>query len=137
MDIDQLFNFYGSDKTRNGYAPLYHSLFKNIKDKPIDLLEIGIGTMIPGVHSSMVGFSLPGYKPGGSLRAWRDYFINGQIVGADVQPDTQFTEERIKTYICDSLSIKNTTDVFSDKLFDIIIDDGSHRDEHQLKPLEN
>jgi len=36
-----------------------------------------------------------------------------------------------------STVIKNTTDVFSDKLFNIIIDDGSHRDDHQLKTLEN
>src|SRR5579863_5736399 len=131
MDLDELFNHYGSDKTRNGYAPIYHSLFKHIKNNRINLLEIGIGTMIPGVHSSMVGYSLPGYKPGGSLRAWRDYFPNSNILGADVQSDTQFTEDRISTILCDSTSPEKTEEIFKGKSFDIIIDDGSHYDEHQ------
>ena len=84
LNLRDLFNKYGSDKGRNGYAPIYESLFKNIKDKPLELLEIGIGTLIPGAPSTMVGFSLPGYSPGGSLRAWRDYFTNGLIYGGDV-----------------------------------------------------
>jgi len=137
MDLDALFNHYGSDKTRNGYAPVYHSLFKNLKNNKLSLLEIGIGTMIPGVHSSMVGYSLEGYRPGGSLRAWRDYFPNGEILGADVQPDTQFTEDRIKTILCDSTSSEAVLGSFKDKSFDIIIDDGSHWDENQLKTLRN
>lgn len=141
MDLDQLFNHYGSDKTINGYAPIYHSLFKHLRNNPIDLLEIGIGTMIPGVHSSMVGYALDGYKPGGSLRAWRDYFPQGKIIGCDVQPDTQFSEDRITTFLCDSTS-KTSVEVAAEIIlvdinFDIIIDDGSHRDEDQLKTLRN
>lgn len=136
MDLDQLFTHYGSDKTVNGYAPIYHALFKHIKDRPINLLEIGIGTMIPHVHSSMVGYALNGYKPGGSLRAWRDYFTRGMIYGADVQPDTQFTDEdRIKTILCDSTSGEVVELFLLEKQFDIIVDDGSHNDQDQLKTL--
>ncbi len=99
-DLCDLFNKYGSDKDRNGYAQVYHTLFHKLCDQPINFLEIGIGTMIPGVASSMQGYALEGYKPGGSLRAWRDYFVNGRIVGVDIQPDTQFTDEqRIETYL--------------------------------------
>ena len=39
----------------------------------VALKMAGIGTMLPGVHSSMVGFASPGYRPGGSLRSWRDF----------------------------------------------------------------
>jgi hypothetical protein len=140
-DLGQLFRKYGSDKDINGYTPIYHTLFNHMRDKQMMMLEIGIGTMIPGVHSSMVGYSQPGYKPGGSLRAWRDYFVNSDIHGADVQPDTQFTgEERITTHICDSTNpefVKNFMTKFESKQFDIILDDGSHYDVSQFKTLQN
>lgn len=84
------------------------------------ILEIGIGTMIPGVHSSMVGYALPHYQPGGSLRAWRDYFPRGSIAGVDVQADTQFTEERITTLLCDSRDRK-IIEILNGRKFDIII----------------
>lgn len=135
--LGSLFNKYGSDKDRNGYTPFYDSLFKAIRDQPVSLLEIGIGTMIPGAPSSMVGYSLPGYAPGGSLRAWRDYFPKGDINGCDIQQDTQFTEERITTRLANSTSREELDKVLGDKQFDIIIDDGSHYDEHQVKTLRN
>jgi hypothetical protein len=139
-DLADLFNRYGSDKTRNGYSPLYKALFEPLKDSHINFLEIGIGTMIPGLRSSMVGYSLPGYSPGGSLRAWRDFFINGRIFGMDVAPDTQFREERIQTFLVDSTNSdsvngwKNSEIISS---FDVILDDGCHAWESQLSTLKN
>jgi hypothetical protein len=135
--LGDLFNKYGSDKDRNGYSPYYDPIFKNIRQNPIAMLEIGIGTMIPGVSSSMVGYSLPGYSPGGSLRAWRDYFPNGHITGCDVQPDTQFVEDRITTCLADSSSKQQLDAVLNDKMFDIILDDGCHYDETQVTTLRN
>jgi hypothetical protein len=141
-DLAELFNKYGSDKDRNGYAQLYHTLFDHLKDQPITMLEIGIGTMIEGAHSSMVGYSLENYKPGGSLRAWRDYFCQGRIIGADVQPDTQFSDEpRIETYLCNSIDPSAVVEFMKsfpeDFKFDIIIDDGSHIDMDQFQTLRN
>lgn len=137
MELSELFNTYGSDKDRNGYTPIYHAVFKNLKDKPVDLLEIGIGTMLPGVMSSMQGYALPGYKPGGSLRAWRDFFPKGNIVGADIQWDTQFSEERIRTVIADSGNREELDRRLGECTFDIIIDDGWHWDENQVKTMRN
>lgn len=143
MDLAQLFNFYGSDKDRNGYSQIYHTLFDSIKDQKLNILEIGIGTLIPNVSSSMVGIALEHYKPGGSLRAWRDYFKNSNIYGFDIQEDTQFKEDRITTYLCNStdrINVNETIEFISndndDFKFDIIIDDGSHHDEHQLLTLK-
>ena len=137
MELAGLFEKYGSDKNRNGYTPVYHSLFKNLRDKEMVFLEIGIGTMIKGAPSSMVGYALPNYKPGGSLRAWRDYFPKAQIHGVDIQPDTQFTEDRIKTHLCNSIDKEACHSSFQKDDFptdiDIIIDDGAHYDEYQLK----
>ncbi len=139
MELGKLFNEYGSDKDRNGYTPLYYSLFNHLRTRPLNFLEIGIGTMIPNVLSSMNGWALPGYSPGGSLRAWRDYFLNSNIYGFDVQPDTQFSEERIQTHICDS-SDSTAVDYKMKQLaveMDIILDDGCHIGDYQLATLRN
>jgi len=140
MDISQIINKYGSDKDRNGYVPLYHTLFDKMKKDPLNFLEIGIGTMIPDVCSSMVGYGIGDYKPGASLRSWRDYFTNSNIYGFDIQPDTQFTEDRIRTFLCDSTnssSVKESIDKLNNIIFDVIIDEGSHYFAHQLRTLEN
>ena len=138
-ELGDLFNFYGTDKHRNRYTPVYQTLFSSKKNERITLLEIGIGTLISGVHSSMLGYALPHYKPGGSLRAWRDFFPFGEIYGIDTQPDTQFKdEERITTYLGDSTNPNLPRELFQDNdKFDIIIDDGSHWDQNQLKTLKN
>lgn len=139
LDLSELFNYYGSDKDKNGYTSLYHTLFNNLKNQKLEILEIGIGTLIPNVKSSMIGYSLPNYKPGGSLRAWRDYFTNSNITGFDVQTDTQFEEDRIKTFLCDSTDSKSVFENMNiiQKQFDIIIDDGSHAYIDQINTLKN
>lgn len=140
-DLSELFNKYGSDKDRNGYVQIYNTLFHKLKQEKITMLEIGIGTMIKGAHSSMVGYALEGYKPGGSLKAWRDFFENGRIIGFDVQEDTQFSDEdRIETYICNSTKLDEVNGMMErlDNIkFDIIIDDGSHIDMDQINTLRN
>jgi len=139
MDLAELFNKYQSDKDRNGYSHLYSVLFDSIKHKELNVLEIGIGTMKENACSSMKGYMPDSYKPGASLRAWNEYFINSRIYGADVQPDTQFEEDRIKTLLCDSTNpivVNETMNKLNIK-FDIIIDDGWHWDEAQKKTLVN
>ena len=139
LDIADLFNKYGSDKDRNGYSHLYSILFDRIKNDKLNVLEIGIGTMIGGVKSSMKGYMPDTYLPGASLRAWNDYFPNARIIGMDIQKDTQFTENRIETYLCDSTDPNSVYEVMN-KLniqFDIIVDDGWHYDEAQKKTFIN
>jgi hypothetical protein len=139
MDLAALFNNYGSDKDRNGYSHLYSILFDHIKHEHLNVLEVGIGTMIPGVSSSMKNYMPDTYKPGASHRAWRDYFINSNIYGMDIQPDTQFTEDRIKTFQLDSTNPSEVNNIMSNLniQFDIIVDDGCHWDEAQKKTLVN
>ena len=139
MLLEDLFNAYGTDKGINGYASLYHILFSGLRFDKIDFLEIGIGTLNPTAASSMRDYCRPGYKPGGSLRAWRDFFPNGNIVGADVQPDTQFSEERIQTTICDSTNSGAVKAAMKElnRQWDICIDDGLHTSNAQILTLEN
>ena len=60
-DLDEILDAYGSDKqSKHGYAPIYHALFKHLRDRSLALLEIGIGTVTPGVCSSMMGITEAG-----------------------------------------------------------------------------
>jgi hypothetical protein len=135
--LRQLIDFYGSDKNLNEYTPIYQSLFYPIKNNSINLLEIGIGTLIPSVPSSMVGYGLSHYKQGASLRSFRDFFPNGKIYGGDVQKDCMFEEDRIKTFLFDSTNIDECNNVLQDLTFDIIIDDGLHEANAQLNTFSN
>jgi len=136
-NLGALFDKYGSDKNRNGYSPIYHTILKRIRDSVTNLLEIGIGTMIPHAPSSMVGYSLPGYKPGGSLRAFRDYLPSACVVGVDVAEDCLFEEDRIKTLRADSRDATALASVLGDSTFDVVIDDGLHTHDAQLATLRN
>lgn len=139
-DLIELLNHHASDKqSQNGYGPIYHALFKGLRWDSFTLLEIGIGTVTPGAHSSMYGHDLPGYRPGASLRAWRDYFTKANIVGFDVQPDTMIEgEDRIETHLVDTTDADQVTKAleFMDS-FRIVIDDGSHLVPHQLATMQN
>lgn len=136
-NLRELIDKYGSDKNRNEYTPIYHSVFNPSKFNNINLLEIGIGTMIEGVNSSMVGYGGENYKPGASLRAFRDFFPNGNIYGGDVQSDCMFEEDRIKTFLFDSTNKTQCDAMLGDLKFDIIIDDGLHLADAQLATFEN
>ena len=68
-------------------------------------------------------------QPGASLRMWRDYFPNAQIVGVDIDADILFEESRITTAQLDQTdptSIAQFKETQGDSKFDIIIDDGLH-----------
>ncbi len=138
--LSSLFASHGSDKDRNGYSSLYNALFLPLKDAPVTLLEVGIGTMIPGAPSSMKGYMSDDYRPGASLRAWKDFFPKGQIHGMDVAADCMLSEQRIATHLCDSTcpaSVLAWTQEHPDLTFDVIVDDGSHWDLHQLATLQH
>lgn len=131
---------YGSDKNKSGYTDTtYFELFDKIKDNVTDVLEIGLGTLDPSIPSSFVGITSfnPHYKQGGSLRVWRDYFVNANVYGVDIAEDCMFEEERIKTFLFDSAE-SNYVDYYLKNLnFDIIIDDGNHDPKYQIKTLRN
>jgi hypothetical protein len=139
MTIAELFNKYGSDKVKNEYTEMYELILDPQRDDPLRILEIGIGTVIPGVQSSMARFHGPGYRPGGSLRAFRDYCPRAEVLGLDIQPDTQFSEERIETGICDTIDGLAVARFFAyrEELFDVVIDDGFHAAHAQIATLVN
>jgi hypothetical protein len=122
--LQELFTKYGTDKAVNGYAKMYENLL--MPSRIYNLLEIGIGTMNIDAEWSMQGWALDGYKPGGSLRAWRDWMPCAVIVGMDLESDTQFSEPGIRTVQGNSQRCGDVTAALGSNRFDVIIDDADH-----------
>ena len=139
--LKALFNMYGTDKgSPHGYDLVYEPLLRDRRESVQHVLEVGIGTLSPGAPSSMAGYAEPWYSPGGSLRAWRDYFPNAVIWGLDTQPDTQADHtfgDRIVTKLADSTDNAQVDAAVAGLSFDLIIDDGLHTFEAQVATLRN
>ena len=144
--LQELIKKYRSDKNASNYTTTYEKEFEPIKDSIKSILEIGLGTIIEGAHSSMYdwktstfidGETFNDYMPGASLRAWKEYFTNAQIYGGDIQQDTQFEEERIKTFLFNSTNLEECNKYLEDLQFDIIIDDGSHNPQDQINTMKS
>lgn len=138
-ELSELFTKYGTDKVRNEYVGMYEDILTPLRDYKMRICEIGIGTLIPDAPSSMASFCDPGYQPGGSLRAFRDYCPRATVLGLDVQPDTQFQDDRIETGICDSTDGLVVARFFAhrEREFELIIDDGLHSAGAQIATLVN
>jgi hypothetical protein len=128
---------YGSDKgsvkltsdsyswMAHTYADYYHDIFFHCRKNVTKVFECGIGTNNPSLPSSM---GICG-KPGASLRVWRDYFTNAEIIGVDIDKDILFSEERISTFCVDQTSKKSIEKMWNmirTDDFDLMIDDGLH-----------
>ena len=118
------------------YADFYSRLFAHRRDSICKVFECGIGTNNPNLPSSMGQQG----KPGASLRVWRDYFPHAQIVGADIDKEILFEDDRIQTYQVDQTnpnSIRKLWDLVDMDSFDVMIDDGLHCYEAGICLFEN
>ena len=102
------------------------------------VIECGIGTNNEAVDSNMTDSGMPG----ASLRMWRDYFPNAEIIGLYIDAGAIFSEERITCYQCDQTSQDSVSDfVNMAKLtlgsVDIILDDGLHETHAGISFFEN
>jgi hypothetical protein len=132
-DLCKFMQKHKSDKgtQHHNYTLFYEFLFNAKKNEPLNILEIGIGSMNPGIVSNMTG--VQGYKSGGSIRAWSEYFPNSVLYCCDVDKDIiNFPEENIHGFFLDQTDTKGvyttfyTTKLLKNVTFDIIIDDGYH-----------
>tara|TARA_Y100000590_G_scaffold462925_1_gene628313 strand:+ start:921 stop:1619 length:699 start_codon:yes stop_codon:yes gene_type:complete len=138
--LTDLMNLYGSDKgglnNHHNYSLYYSEIFSSRKDIVKNFLEVGLGTNNTNIPSNMG----PNGKPLASLRAWKDYFQNAEIYGADIDRDILKNEERIRTYFVDQTSPISISEMFKnfnvDK-FDIIIEDGLHEYKANICFFEN
>ena len=124
-ELCRLAQKYGTDKYP-WYTPFYDVLLRDRRQGIRRVLEIGIGTPEAMAH-------VPDYRPGASLRMWRDYFPEAQIRGLDKNPDVAFSECRIVALCFDQHNVA-ALDVHGS---DLIIDDGSHLPEHQIQSAKH
>lgn len=112
--LTQLANKYFSDKgtiqgSKHGFSEIYDDYFIDLKNKNINILEIGI-------------------NDGSSLKMWYEYFSRAFIYGLDIDDKLCYNNDRVSCGILDQ-SKDDHLDYFVKNIntkFDIILDDGSH-----------
>ena len=113
--LEEIFEKYsggigGGDKgTDHSYIEVYSRYLERDKS----LLEIGV------------------YR-GQSLAMWREYFT-GTVVGLELEPE--HIELEVPAIRCDATNPKEVEEAIGSKLFDYILDDGSHEVADQLASL--
>lgn len=108
---------YQPTKRHHNYLIYYWKHFRDIRLQVERVLEIGVQT-------------------DRCLKMWEEFFPNATILGADIDPDCKaFEGGRRKVMIGDQGNRQFCRDLVSEAggAFDIIIDDGSHMVEHQIK----
>jgi predicted O-methyltransferase YrrM len=101
--------------TTHSYLQTYDNLFSNIRDTPLNILQIGV------LH-------------GGAMQLWDSYFSNATIYGVDTQPmDVYrvpfFKQSNVKLYSAQPYepAFVETNFVDQNITFDIIFDDANPR----------
>lgn len=113
--VDLVENSVTDLNTTHSYLETYENLFSNIRDTPLNILQIGV------LH-------------GGAVKLWDKYFSNATIYGVDTQPldvyrSPLFKQNNVKVYSGNpyDLSFVNTNFVKKNITFDIILDDAYPR----------
>ena len=138
--LTDLMNLFGSDKggrnNHHNFASYYSEIFFHKRNDIKNFLEIGLGTNDTSVLSNMGSNGIPL----ASLRAWRDYFKNANIYGADIDKNILKNEDRIETFYVDQtdpITIKEMFKNIGKKKFDIILEDGLHEYNANICFFEN
>jgi len=109
---------HNTDKaTFHNFTDIYEQYFKNLRNKILNILEIGI-------------------DKGYSINMLRDYFPNAQIYAIDCLDKTHLSGDRFTFSVGDQTDRNYMRSLFSNINFDIIIDDGGHGMEQQQVTLE-
>lgn len=123
LSLSRLLKMSGSDKQaegRHSYGAAYGRILRTLKWRRCTLLEIGIGG-----YDSWAG--------GESLAAWRAYLPFGRVVGCDIVDKRVLTRRRIDIRIVDQGNDDQLKELAASVgPFDVVIDDGSHLNHHQI-----
>ncbi len=132
VTLDQLANKYQTDKgtqypggNRHGYAPIYENYLSKWRQSDIRMLEVGV--------------CLEGTVGGHSIYMWSDYFPYAQIhtfdiVDMSIHPSV-LCNDRVFFHQGDQGNRSDFVRMYQaagEKDFDFILEDGSHRHEHQM-----
>ena len=138
--LTDLMNYYGSDKggknDHHNYSNYYSEIFFNRRKEIKNFLEIGLGTNNVDLASNMGKDGVPL----ASLKAWRDYFENANIYGADIDKEILKSDDRIKTFFVDQTNPETISLMFKKigvSKFDVILEDGLHEYNANICFFEN
>lgn len=131
-DLTALANRYGSDKgnqhfDQHCYTRIYSELFRELRTRPIRLLEIGL------LHPCDSAWRAGNVHTAPSLMMWSHYFPYGRIFGFDIADFSVVSIPRVSIYRGDASSRQDLGLMISSSggRFDIIIDDASHASRDQ------
>jgi hypothetical protein len=141
--LTELSNRFGSDKGTVGpgpgfaghnYTPVYEAYLGGYRDRAFSLVEIGLGVQGNRWEAKIV----QGRNTGGaSVKMWREYFPRAHIYGLDVNECAYLDDERTRTFVADQGNVEDLAGfVEAVPSFDVVIDDGSHRPDHQQISLD-
>jgi len=102
--------------TCHAYTPAYHAMLGDRRQAIRRVLEIGVNA-------------------GSSLRMWEEYFPASDIYGLDIRREVLFSAGRIRCHYADQGSAQSLLAAMAETgggVFDLIVDDGSHFDDHQI-----
>jgi len=125
-NLNKLAEIYGCDKYgKHFYTPNYALHFKKFRFRKINLLEIGVG----GYNNPRLG--------GSSLRMWKKFFPFGNIFSIDIYDKSALQEKRVKIFKGSQVD-KDFLQEVSNEIgeIDLIVDDGSHINEHVIETFK-
>lgn len=128
MTLDQIGLRAGTDKASNGhnYLNFYEKYLSPLRDKPITLVEAGIG-----------GYHYPD-RGGESLRMWCKYFEHPdrRIVGFDIYDKSGINPAGAMVFQIDQTDEAALLAKFAGVAIDVFIDDASHINEKSIRTFE-
>jgi hypothetical protein len=143
--LTEIADSFGTDKGTKGpsfiygghnYTDIYEAYLGRMRSAPLRILEIGIGVKGPASREYIAhGRNRGG---GGSLKMWYEYFPHATLFAIDVNAAPHLDNDRVRTFVADQSSRDDITrllDAAGNEPFDVIIDDGSHRPDHQQASL--
>lgn len=125
-NLTKLGEIHGTDKIiGHFYTQHYQQHFSPYRNKKIKLLEVGVG----GYDDPQLG--------GNSLRMWKNYFHRGKVFSLDIHDKSLLQEERIRIFQGSQVDFDFLSGMMQEVGEpDIIIDDGSHINEHVIETFK-
>ena len=107
---------------KHDYLRAYEWVLHPFRNEKFTLLELGVGQYI---------------REAGSLKTWKAYFPEAEIVGVDIKDKVkEFEEERVAIEIGNASKPWFLRRLMNDHSPRVIIDDASHRWSHQILSLQ-
>lgn len=128
-NLNDLAAKYRSDKGdwAHGYTYLYDLMFYELRDRPLNFLEMGLA-----VGGPELGGPVDRRVMSPSIQMWLDYFSRAHIYGFDISDFSHMVHPRFTFFRGDSGRVEDLQRVADVVPYlDVVIDDASHASFHQ------